>query len=199
METQHVKIEVADPTPLGLFGLAMVTLVASSQKLGITDGLAFVLPGAMFLGGAAQLIAGMMDFKHNNLFGATTFSAYGLFWICMAMCWLTKMGCLGETLAAGVDSKQLGFAFAGYMILSVVLTVSAIKMSKAMLLLMTLIVMLFLTLSLDSFGCGHLWHTAAAWIELSISLVTFYVMAGKYLNTFFGREIVKMGKALCSK
>lgn len=41
---QQIKIEVADPTPLGLFGLAIVTFIASSQKLGITDGLAFVLP-----------------------------------------------------------------------------------------------------------------------------------------------------------
>lgn len=31
--TQHVQIAVADPTPLGLFGLAVVTMVASAQKL----------------------------------------------------------------------------------------------------------------------------------------------------------------------
>ena len=30
------KISVANPTGLGLFGLAMVTFVAASQKLGIT-------------------------------------------------------------------------------------------------------------------------------------------------------------------
>lgn len=36
-ETKQIKIELADPTPLGLFGLALVTLVASSQKLGITE------------------------------------------------------------------------------------------------------------------------------------------------------------------
>ena len=35
---QAIRLSIADPTPLGLFGLAMVTLVASSQKLGITDG-----------------------------------------------------------------------------------------------------------------------------------------------------------------
>lgn len=36
--TQHVQIAVADPTPLGLFGLAVVTMVASAQKLGIVEG-----------------------------------------------------------------------------------------------------------------------------------------------------------------
>ncbi len=193
METQHVKVEVADPTTLGLFGLAIVTLVASSQKLGLTDGLAFVLPWALFLGGAAQIIASIFDFKHNNLFGATAFSAYGLFWVGMAMSWLIKLGCLGETLATAVDTKQLGFVFLGYMFLTIVLTISGLKMSKAMFILLFLIVLLFLGLALDSFGCGHIWHSAAAYSELAISLVTFYVLAAKYLNSFFGKTIVPVG------
>lgn len=195
METKHVKVEVADPTVLGLFGLAMVTLVASSQKLGLTDGLSFVLPWAFFLGGIGQVIAAMFDFKHNNLFGATAFSAYGLFWIAVGMSWLIKLGCFGETLASTADGRQLGFAFVGYFILSFVLTISALKMSKAMFLLMSLIVVLFLSLSLDAFGCGEIWHTIAAIDEMAISLTTFYVLSGKYLNTYFEKTIVPQGKA----
>jgi len=42
--TQKVTVVVADPGGLGLFGLAMVTLVASTQKLGWTTGLSFVIP-----------------------------------------------------------------------------------------------------------------------------------------------------------
>ena len=34
---KNVKVVVADPSAMGLFGLAMVTLVASSQKLGWTS------------------------------------------------------------------------------------------------------------------------------------------------------------------
>jgi succinate-acetate transporter protein len=196
METKNVKIEVADPTTLGLFGLAIVTLVASSQKMELTSGLSFVLPWAIFLGGAAQIIASLFDFKHNNLFGATAFGAYGLFWVGMAMSWLIKLGCLGDTLAGAGDVKQLGFVFIGYMILSVVFTISGLKMSKAMFALLFLIVILFLGLALDSFGCGHIWHTVAAYAELSISLLTFYVLAAKYLNSFFGKNIVPVGSPI---
>lgn len=196
METKNVKIEVADPTPLGLFGLAIVTLVASSQKLELTTGLSFVLPWAIFLGGIAQIIASMFDFKHNNLFGATAFSAYGLFWVGMAMSWLIKLGCFGETLASAADVKQLGFIFIGYMILTIVLTISGLKMSKAMFILLFLIVILFLGLALDAFGCGHIWHSIAAYAELAISLVTFYVLAAKYLNSFFGKDIIPVGSPI---
>lgn len=196
METKNVKIEVADPTTLGLFGLAIVTLVASSQKLELTSGLSFVLPWAIFLGGIAQIIASLFDFKHNNLFGATAFSAYGLFWVGMAMSWLIKLGCFGDTLAQAVDIKQLGFVFIGYMILSIVFTISGLKMSKAMFVLLFLIVILFLGLALDSFGCGHIWHSIAAYSELAISLLTFYVLSAKYLNSFFGKDIVPVGSPI---
>lgn len=196
METKNVKIEVADPTTLGLFGLAIVTLVASSQKMELTSGLSLVLPWAIFLGGITQLIASLFDFKHNNLFGATAFSAYGLFWIGMAMSWLIKLGCFGNTLAQAVDVKQLGFVFIGYMILTIVFTVSGLKMSKAMFVLLLLIVVLFLGLALDSFGCGHVWHAVAAYAELAISLLTFYVLAAKYLNSFFGRNIIPVGSPI---
>ena len=194
MEKTHVKVVVADPTTLGLFGLAMVTLVASSQKLGLTDGLAFVLPWALFLGGIAQIIASMFDFKHNNLFGSTAFSACGLFWIGMGTSWLIKLGCFGETLAGSADARQLGFIFFGYMILTIIFVVSALKMSKAMFVLLCLITLLFLALGLDALGCGHIWHNIAAYTELAISLLTFYVLAAKYLNDFFGKQILCVGK-----
>jgi len=199
METNKVKIEVADPTTLGLFGLALVTLVASSQKLGITSGLSLLVPWALFLGGFAQLIASVFDFKHNNLFGSTAFGAYGLFWIGMSMSWLIRMGCFGETMAASADVKQMGFVFLGYLFLTVVFTISAIKMSKAMFFLLTLIIILFLGLSLEAFGCGIVWRYVAAFAELAISLLTFYVLAAKYLNSFFGREVLCTGKPFCSE
>ncbi|MCL2561949.1 MAG: acetate uptake transporter [Rikenellaceae bacterium] len=199
METKQVKVEVADPTTLGLFGLALVTLVASSQKLGLTSGLSLVVPWAFFLGGFAQLIASIFDFKHNNLFGSTAFAAYGLFWLGMGVSWLIRMGCCGEILSASADVKQLGVVFIGYMLLTIVFTISAIRMSKAMFFLLLLIVLLFKGLALESFGFGHFWHLVAAYAELGISLLTFYVLAAKYLNSFFGREMLRTGKPFCSK
>lgn len=43
-ETRQVQIAVADPTPLGLFGLSVVTFVASMQKLGVVSDVSWVIP-----------------------------------------------------------------------------------------------------------------------------------------------------------
>jgi succinate-acetate transporter protein len=193
-----IRIEVADPTPLGLTGLAMVTLVAASQKLGLTDGLSVLIPWAFFLGGIAQVMAGIYDFKHNNLFGSTAFPIYGLFWISMAATWLIKTGAFGQGLADGFDVRQLGVVFLGYLIISVFLTIGALKTNKALIAIMVLIDVLFVGLMLNSFGMGQIWHEIAAWTELTISILGFYAAGANLLNKMYGRTILPLGGPIWS-
>jgi uncharacterized protein len=195
-EKTTVKIEVADPTPLGLMGLSMVTLVAASQKLGWTTGLSMVIPWAIILGGIAQLMACVYDFKHNNLFGSTAFGAYGLFWISVGASWMIKMGVFGEVLKSAVDVRQLGFAFIGYLIFSLFLTVAAFKTNKALIAIMILIDVLFISLSMDVFQMGEAWHEVAAWTELTISMIGFYAYGANLLNKMYGKVILPLGKAI---
>lgn len=194
---RKVQIVVADPSALGLFGLAMVTLVASTQKLGWTTGVSLVIPWAIFLGSIAQMMASVYDFKHNNLFGATVFGAYGLFWISMAFSWLIKLGAFGPTLAAAVDVKQLGVAFIGYLVFSIFGTIAATETNKVIFLIMFFIDILFIGLALDTLGMGGRWaHSMAAWTELIISMLGLYGAGVTFLNKFFGRQVLPLGKPL---
>jgi uncharacterized protein len=193
--TNHVKITTADPSALGLFGLAMVTLVASSQKLGLTDGLSFVLPWAFFLGGVAQLFACVHDAKHNNHFGTTAFGAFGLFWFGVGTSWLIQMGAFGETLAASVDPRQLGVAFIGYLIFSLFMTVGAMETHKVLFTIFVFIDFLFIGLSLSAFGIMHeATHMFAAISELIIAILSFYGSAANVLNNHFGQVVLPVGK-----
>ena len=188
----------ADPSALGLFGLAMVTLVASSQKLGLTTGQAYIIPWAIFLGALAQLTAGILDYKKKNVFGATAFCAYGFFWLAMALSWLTGMGALGETLKAGVDPAQMGFAFVGYLIISLFLTVGACATNKVLFCIFVFIDFLFIGLSVSTFvpsGPIHsAFHYLAAASELLIALFSFYGSGANVLNNHFGRPFLPIGK-----
>jgi uncharacterized protein len=192
---QNVQIVTADPGAIGLLGLAMVTLVASSQKLGWTTGLAFVIPWAIFLGGFAQLMASINDFKHNNTFGATAFGGYAFFWFGVAACWLIKLGVFGAQLAAAVDPHQLGVVFVGYLIFSLIMTVGAMETNKVLFSIFALIDLLFIGLALDSFKMGGEFpHALAAWSELAISLLSFYGAGAVVLNTHFGKTFLPVGK-----
>ena len=194
---QHssVRIVVADPSALGLFGLAMVTLVASSQKLGFTTGLSFIVPWALFLGALAQLMACAYDFKHGNTFGATAFGAYGLFWVGVAASWLIRMGVFGPELAAEVDPRELGVAFLGYTIFSLYMTLGAMETHKVLFSIFVLIDVLLGALAYNTFfPQSHGARALAAWSELAISLLSFYGSAAAVLNNHFGRPFLKVGR-----
>jgi len=194
-DIQQVKITTADPSAIGLFGLAMVTLVASTQKLGITDGVSLVLPWAIFLGAIAQLFASIQDFKHNNTFGATAFGGYAFFWLAVGTTWLIQLGCFGEALAKAADVKQLGFAFIGYLIFSLFMTIGAMETHKVLFIIFVLIDCLFIGLSLSTLGImEHVTHTFAAYSELGIAIMSFYGSAAAVLNVHFGREFLPVGK-----
>ncbi len=192
---QKTQVVVANPTGIGLFGLAMVTMVAASQKLGWTTGLSYVIVYAMFLGATAQLIASFFDFMHNNIWGATVFGAYAFFWYAIATCWLIKMGVFGPALAAAADIAQIGWAFTGYLIFSLLMTIGAMEVNKVIFIIMVLIDVLLAALALNAFGiAAHASHAVAAWTELVISLVTFYACGAVVLNTHFGKPFMPMGK-----
>ncbi|MCX7922976.1 MAG: acetate uptake transporter [Clostridia bacterium] len=194
-ETQNVKIINADPSALGLFGLAMVTLVASSQKLGWTEGLSFVIPWAIFLGAFAQLFACINDSKRNNTFGTTAFGAYAFFWFAVASSWMIKMGVFGQELASKVDGKQLGFAFLGYFIFTAFMTIGSMETNKVLFIIFCLIDFLFIGLSLNAFNIiPEFSHELAAYSELLIAICAFYGSAASVLNTHFGRAFLPVGK-----
>lgn len=192
--TQHVQLAVADPTPLGLFGLAVVTMVASAQKLGIVSDAAWVLPWALFCGSFAQLLAGLLDYCHKNIFGGTIFCAFGFFWSAVGMSWMIKAGTFGPGLAAGVDASAIGFGFFAYFIFACFGTIAASSANLFLFVDMVLIDILLLGLALDAWGIGgHAPHAVAAYAELAISLLTLYGAGASFLNNFYGRTFWPLG------
>ncbi|WP_153014693.1 acetate uptake transporter [Syntrophomonas wolfei] len=190
----HIQELVANPSPLGLLGLAMVTLVASSQKLGITTGTAFIIPWAIFLGATAQFVAGLMDYKHNNTFGATAFCGYGFFWFGVAMTWMMANGTIGMSADITPDIHQLGFAFLGYFIFTVYMTVGAAGANKVLFIIFFLIDLLFLGLFMNTLGLGgEAWHELAAYSEMGIAIMSFYGSAATVLNSHYGFTVLPVG------
>lgn len=193
-EMNNVRISVADPSGIGLFGLAIVTLVASSQKLGWTDGLGFVLPWAIFLGGFAQLYASILDSKLNNTFGATAFGAYGFFWLAVGGCWMAQAGLLGESFA-NVDPHQLGIVYLGYLVFTIFMTIGALETNKVLFFIFFLINFLFLGLGLSSLGIMEdFMHSVAAWSELLVGVLSVYGAGANVLNKHFGFNFMPIGK-----
>ena len=190
----ETKIMLSDPTALGVFGLAMVTFVAASQKMGWTTGSTYIIPWALFLGSAAQIWASTVDFKKNNYFGSIALGIYGLFWAAVAMHWAIALGWFGVIDPAKADPRQLAFACFGYTIFSLFIMVAAFEVNKVFAAILVLINVLLPSLGLSILGINHeLFSPLAAWSELLISLLGFYAAGAIFLNSYFGRVLVPLG------
>ncbi|ACO74112.1 acetate uptake transporter [Laribacter hongkongensis] len=193
----ETRIIHSDPTALGVFGLSMVTFVAASQKMGWTTGSAYIIPWALFLGAAAQIWAATVDFKKNNYFGSIVLGVFGLFWAAVAMHWAISQGMFGEAVLQHADPRQLAFACFGYMFFSVFIMIAAFEANKVFAVILVLINVLLPSLGLSILGVNPpLFSSLAAWSELLISLLGFYAAGALFLNSFFGRMILPLGKPL---
>lgn len=191
----ETKIAMSDPTALGVFGLAMVTFVAASQKMGWTSGSAGIIPWAMFLGSGAQIWASTVDFKKNNYFGAIVLGAYGLFWMGVSMHWAIMQGLIGSIDPAKVDPRQLGFACFGYFLFSIFIMIASFETNRVFAAILVLINVLLPSLGLSLLGVAPWFFSPlAAWSELGISLLGFYAAGAIFLNNYFGRVVLPVGQ-----
>lgn len=194
-ETKNVKIVTADPSAIGLMGLAIITLVASSQKLGWTEGTSLIIPWALFLGAGSQLYAAIQDSKHNNTFGATAFFTYAMFWFAVGTTWLIQNGVFGKSIMEVMDGTQLGFVYLGYFIFTVFMTIGAMETHKVLFAIFFAICVLFAGLTLYSFNIAPSFsHDLAGWAEFVISMLSFYGCGASVLNTHFGKVFLPVGK-----
>ena len=138
--------DTANPAPLGLMGFGLTTVLLSSINAGLlpATGEPVVIPLAMAFGGTAQIIAGIMEFKTGNVFGATAFTSYGAFWWWFALLVLFGGNHLLDLSGAG---SAIGVCLLLWGVFTLGLWISTFRLSR-------LVFGVFLTLWLAFFLLG---------------------------------------------
>jgi succinate-acetate transporter protein len=110
------------------------------------------------------------------------------------MHWAVSLGWLGA-LGDKADPKQLGVACIGYFIFSLFIMVAAFEANKVFAMILVMINVLLPSLALSIFGINAPFFSAlAAYSELAISLLGFYCAGAVFLNSYFGRTLLPLGK-----
>jgi len=80
-EPPKADVLLANPAALGLLGFGMTTVLLNLANASVFPVDSVVLAMGLFVGGAAQIVAGALEFRKGNTFGMTAFIGYGFFWI----------------------------------------------------------------------------------------------------------------------
>ena len=102
-----IKDTTSNPAPLGLLGFGMTTVLLNLHNAGFYELNSMIMGMGIFVGGIAQIFAGLQEWKKNNTFGATAFTAYGSFWLSLVALWLIPKTSFG----AAYKSSETGVAW----------------------------------------------------------------------------------------
>ena len=180
-----------NPAPLGLmgFGLTTVLLNMINADLLSSDALGIVLPMGIFYGGLAQIIAGLLEAKNGNTFGATAFSSYGLFWWSfVSMKILPSLGLVPEPSAVAVASYLLAWgAF------TVLMTAATFKGPKALQAVFITLSLLFFILAAGDLTGSQEIKIIGGYEGIFCGLTAIYLAIAEILNETYGRTILPVG------
>ncbi len=183
----------AESAPLGLIGLAVATLVLASTDLGLASHTAksLMIPWVLFFGATAQLIAGTMEFKRNNIFGATVFTTYSMTMYAIALT-------LFITIFTGVefDLAHYGFGLIAILAFSLIATVASLMTNKMLFIILIFVDLAVIALILH-YLCGATAFLGGVFL-LCTSISSFYTAMAILLNNMAGKTILPLGKAIWS-
>jgi uncharacterized protein len=183
----------AEPAPLGLIGLAVAALVIGVTYLGITSTTekSLMIPWVLFFGATAQLIAGSMEFKRNNIFGATVFTVYA-----MTMYSIAVTLCIVFLTDTPFDIKHYAFGLVGILVFSLIATVVSLMTNKALFTILVVVDLAVLCL-IPHYLAGFT-SVPAGFFLICTTVFSFYTAAAILMNTMAGRTILPLGKAIWS-
>lgn len=181
---------IADPAPLGLAGFAMTTFVLSFVNANIikeSGAVNVVLALALFYGGAAQLLAGMWEFKRGNTFGATAFASFGAFWLSFwALEKLTPKN-------AGDLHQAVGLYLLAWCIFTAYMTLAALKTNLAVLAVFVLLTLTFLFLAIGQFMNDpnpDSMTKVGGWFGIVTAAAAWYASSAAVVNATHGKTVL---------
>ncbi|SDB03136.1 acetate uptake transporter [Eubacterium oxidoreducens] len=186
-ETNYVKH--ANAGPLGLLGFGMTTLLLNLHNVGVFELSIVIIAMGIMLGGLAQFIAGIMEFRAGNTFGATAFTSYGLFWWSLILIWLLPYEKLGIEAA---DSLSLGFYFLLWCIYTFFMFIGTIKGNNATRIVFGTLMLLFLFLALENFAGSHTLGIVAGVIGIISGASAIYTAVASVVDEEFGKNLMPM-------
>jgi succinate-acetate transporter protein len=167
-------------------GFGLTTILLSLSNAGYFALGAAILTMGLFFGGAAQIIAGLMEYKKGNTFGMTVFCSFGFFWVVVIMTILApKLG-----FASAESAQAMAWLFFLWAVYVVYLTIGTLRTNRVMqFTFAALALVLFLLAAADAFLNGDL-KIIAGYVGILAGAGAVYMAASSVLSEALGKSVL---------
>lgn len=184
-----IKDTSANPAPLGLLAFGMTTVLLNLHNVGLFPNNAMILGMGLFVGGLAQIFAGLLESKKGNTFGTTAFCAFGTFWLSLVAVWvLPEM-----SLAAKPDAAAMSAYLAIWGLFTFGMFIGTFRLSHALQVVFGTLVALFWLLALGDIMGNPAITQVAGVVGIVCGLSALYTAIALVLNEVYGHIVFPVG------
>lgn len=178
----------ANPAPLGLLGFGLTTILLNLHNAGFFPLDSMIMGMGIFVGGIAQVIAGIQEWRKGNTFGATAFTAYGLFWIALVATWvLPAMG-----FARVSEPFEMGWFLLLWGLFTTGMFIGTLRLNRALQVVFATLAALFFLLAIRDFSGSVIVGVVAGWVGIVCGLSAFYTSIAQVINEVYGRTVLPL-------
>jgi succinate-acetate transporter protein len=185
---EAVTSDSAHAAPLGLSAFAFTTALLGCVYAGfivpsVGTNLSIAVGAALFYGGLVQILAGMWEFRRENVVMATIFSAYGGFLAAFGVIFIPGFGILDLLNRTFSVHPALGLFFLCWTIFSAVLFLSSFRTNVALLGTLGFLFLGFLFLTIGELAGGvFVLLTIGGWLAIISALLAWYTALAGLLS-----------------
>ncbi len=180
--------KLANPGPLGLLGFGMTTILLNLHNAGIISLSLVIISMGVFVGGLAQVVAGVLEFKQGNTFGGTAFTAYGFFWLSLVMIWLLPK----DFPAFQADKISMGYYLLIWGIFTIFMTIGTKTHNTITKLVFLSLAILFVLLAIGDFTGLEIITRIAGFEGIICGALAVYAAGGQIVNNELGKKVFPM-------
>ncbi|MDR1967379.1 MAG: acetate uptake transporter [Burkholderiaceae bacterium] len=176
--------KIANPGPLGLLSFGMTTVLLNLHNAGIIGLSIVIVAMGLAIGGAAQIVAGVVELRIGNTFAGTAFTAYGFFWWSLCLIWVNPF----KGAIASADATSMGFYLLLWGIVSLFFFFGTLTHNRITQIVFSSLVMLFFLLAIGDFSGSHAFTVAAGYVGIFCGLSAVYSAVGQLVHAEFNKQ-----------
>ena len=191
-EPTQIKDTTGNPAPLGLLGFGLTTVLLNLHNAGYYEMNSMILAMGLCYGGAAQIIAGIMEWKKGNTFATTAFVSYGFFWLSLvAIILLPKIPGLNVT---ATNENSLATYLLLWGIFTAVMFLGTFKLARATQFVFGSLTLLFFLLAIGDYtAAGPAFKHFTGFEGIICGASAIYTGLAQVLNELYGKTIWPLG------
>lgn len=184
-----VRDRVANPAPLGLMAFGVTTVLLNLHNAGLFGMNTMILAMAVFYGGLAQVIVALQEYKKNNVFGATAFASFGLFWLTfVAMFAFPKWMAIDAP-----NTTAIGWYLLAWGVFTGLMFIATLRINVSLQVVFGSLTILFVLLAIATWSGNATLEKIAGWEGVFVGLSAMYGAIAQIWNEVYGHVVLPLG------